>query len=115
MIAEHIVSSVCNTFQITKKELRSKKRDKHLVDARQTCAFALRKMDCTYQFIGDAVNRESHTTIIHILKKRHDNSHQNSRIASKIVKEYKDMALPKITPQKLNMEEFLEMVQQIRS
>ena len=114
MIAEHIISSVCNTFQITKEELRSKKRDKHLVDARQTCAFALRKLDCTYQFIGNAINRESHTTIIHILKKRDDNSHENSRIARKIVNKYKDMALPEIRRQKLNMEEFLEMVQQIK-
>ena len=113
MIAEYIVNEVCDRFQITKKELRSRKRYKHLVDARQACAFALRNLDCTYKFIGDVINRESHTTIIHILKKRYDNSHENQRIAHRIIKEYKSMALPKIRRQKLNMEEFLEMVQQI--
>ena len=36
MIAEHIVSSVCNRFEITRNELRSQSRKSHLVDARQT-------------------------------------------------------------------------------
>ena len=61
MIAEHIVSSVCNRFGITRNELRSQSRKAYLVDARQTCALALRKFGCTYEYIGNVINRKDHT------------------------------------------------------
>ena len=114
MIAEHIVSSVCNRFGITRNELRSQSRKVHLVDARQTCAFALRKFGCTYEFIGNVINRKDHTTIMHLLKNRLHNMHENQRIANETVNAYKDMAVSRVGRKKLNMEQFLEMVQQKR-
>jgi len=113
MIAEHIIGFICNEFGITKYELRSQRRKMHLVDARQTCAFALRKFGCTYEYIASAINRKDHTTIMHLLKNRPHNMDENKRISDKVIKAYKDMDMPKIRRKKLNIEEFLEMVQQI--
>jgi len=113
MIAEHIVSSVCNRFGITRNELRSQSRKAYLVDARQTCALALRKFGCTYEYIGNVINRKDHTTIMHLIKHRMHNMDENGRIANETVDAYKEMAVPKISRKKLNTEEFLEMVQQI--
>jgi len=114
MIAEHIVSSVCNRFGITRNELRSQSRKSHLVDARQTCAIALRKFGCTYEYIGNVINRKDHTTIMHLLKHRLHNIDENQRIANETVNAYKDMAVTRIGRKKLNMEQFLEMVQQTK-
>ena len=113
MIAEHIVSSVCNRFGITRNELRSQSRKVHLVDARQSCAFALRKFGCTYEYIGNVINRKNHTTIMHLVKRRSHNWHENERIAHETVEAYKHMNTSEISHKKLNTEEFLEMVQQI--
>jgi len=40
--------------------------------------------------------------------------HENQRIANETVNAYKDMAVPRISRKKLNMEQFLEMVQEIK-
>ena len=114
MIEHYIVNSICNQFNLTHNELRSQSRKTHLVDARQCCALALRELGKTYKFIGNAINRKNHTTIMHLLKIRSHNCHENERIANEIVKAYKDMGKRKRRPYKLNMEEFLEMVQQIK-
>ncbi len=84
-----------------------------MVDARQCCALALRELGKTYEYIGNVINRKNHTTIMHLVNKRSHNWHENDRIAHDTVKAYKDMDMPNIRRKKLNMEEFLEMVQQI--
>ena len=114
MIEHHVVNSICNQFNLTHNELRSQSRKTHLVDARQSCALALRKLGKTYKFIANIVNRKDHTTIMHLIKRRSHNWHENERIAHETVKAYENMDSPKIRTYKVNMEEFLEMVQQKR-
>ena len=114
MIERYVINAVCNYFHLNPERITSQSRKSHLVDARQCCALALRKFGKTYKFIGNAINRKNHTTIMHLLKIRSHNCHENERIANEIVKAYKDMGKRKRRPYKLNMEEFLEMVQQIK-
>ena len=114
MIERHVINSVCNYFQLNPEHIRSQSRKSHLVDARQCCALALRELGKTYKFIGNIINRKNHTTIMHLVNRRTHNWHENERVAHEIVKAYKDMAKAKTRPYKLNMEEFLEMVQQIK-
>tara|TARA_R100000426_G_scaffold76740_1_gene54264 strand:+ start:305 stop:649 length:345 start_codon:yes stop_codon:yes gene_type:complete len=113
MIEECIVNYVCTHFELTRKQLRGKSRKSHIVDARQSCALAFREIGKTYKFIANVINRKDHTTIMHLVKRRSYNWHENERIAHEAVKAYKHMALSKVTHKKINMGEFLEMVQQI--
>ena len=114
MIERHVMDSVCNYFHLIPEQVRSQSRKSHLVDARQCCALALRELGKTYKFIGNIINRKDHTTIMHLVKRRSHNWSENERIAHETVKAYKNMDSPKIRPYKVNMEEFLEMVQQKR-
>ena len=113
MIERHVMDSVCNYFHLIPEQVRSQSRKSHLVDARQCCALALRKLGKTYKFIGNIINRKDHTTIMHLVKRRSHNWRENERIAHEIVKSCKHMSLSNKSPKKLNMEEFLEMVQEI--
>lgn len=113
MIEHYVINSICNYYQLTHNELRSQSRKSHLVDARQCCAFALRKLGKTYQHIADTINRKDHTTVMHLVRRRIHNWEEAERVAHQTVKSYQYMVSPEKGSKKLNMEEFLERVQEI--
>jgi chromosomal replication initiation ATPase DnaA len=93
MKSEHIINYVCNDFGITKEQLLSTSRKTHLVDARQTCSFALRELGFTYKKIADDLGYKDHAIIIHLVRDRHHNSLENQRSALRAVMSYRDMTL----------------------
>lgn len=104
MKSEHVIDYVCNDFGITKEQLLSTNRKTHLVDARQSCSFALRELGFTYKKIADDLGYKDHAIIIHLLKDRHHNSLENQRTALRAVMSYRDMALLEKVAVNQNME-----------
>jgi len=93
MKTEHVINYVCNDFGITKEQLLSANRKTHLVDARQSCSFALRELGFTYKKIADDLGYKDHAIIIHLVRDRHHNSLENQRSALRAVMSYRDMTL----------------------
>ncbi len=89
MIEEKILDDVCETFGMTKNLLRSKFRQREIIDARQTAVLALRKLGFTQQFISEQLNYADHTTVNHLINKRLYNHAKNDRIATEIVNRHK--------------------------
>jgi len=113
MIADRVIDHVAKTTGITKELMRSKYRNREIVDAKQIVAFALQRLGFTQKFIADQLNYSDHTTINHLLNRRSGNIYENKLLAIKIVKTCNGISCSKIRRYRLNMEEFLEMVQQI--
>lgn len=113
MIADKVIDYVANTTGITRVLMRSRFRQREIIDAKQIVAFSLQQLGFTQKFIADKLNYSDHTTVNHLLNKRSENTYENKILARKVVKACNDMAYPEIRREKLNMEEFLEMVQQI--
>ena len=114
MIADKVIDYVVNTTGITRILMRSKYRQREIIDAKQIVAFSLQQLGFTQKFIADKLNYSDHTTVNHLLNKRSENTYENKILARKVVKACNDIKLPEIGRQRLNMEEFLERVQQIR-
>lgn len=110
---EFIIDCVCSDFGITTTQLKSPSRRSELVDARQTCAIALRHMGYTLKYIAESLGRKDHTTVMHLLSTRPHNMLINHDRAMRIVKAYKTIADKENARYRANMKEFLERVQQL--
>ena len=110
---EFIIDCVCSDFGITTKELKSPSRRSELVDARQTCAIALRHMGYTLKYTAELLGRKDHSTVIHLLSTRPHNMLTNHSRAMRIVKAYKTIADKGNARYRSNMKAFLERVQQL--
>lgn len=64
MKPEEIISDVCNAYQITKDELRSKCRRAELCDARSVVCYILRKHGLSSTEVGRLINRD-HTSVLY--------------------------------------------------
>lgn len=66
---EQIISKICMSYGISEKQLKSKSRLRHLVDARGIAMYILnKKMNYNTLMIGKLLNR-NHATIIHQVRK----------------------------------------------
>jgi chromosomal replication initiator protein len=69
-ISENIIDKICNFCEITKKDLLSSSRQKHIARARQFCMWVLKKdTNLTLQQIGSQLGNRNHATVIHAIKK----------------------------------------------
>lgn len=93
VIADYIVQHIEKETGITKNLMRSKYRQREIVDAKQSVAFALTELGFTQKFIAKQLNYSDHTTVNHLLNRRLVNSHENRLRATLAVKAYLDMAL----------------------
>lgn len=60
----HIIDAVCSDFYITESQLKSKKRLRHLADARKIVSYLLRKYtNLTTSKIGEILNKD-HSSIV---------------------------------------------------
>ncbi len=65
------LKELCKKYSISVSELRGRRRNRYLVDARRKIAFDLQKCGYTRYAIGDMLNRD-HTSVTNLLigKKR---------------------------------------------
>jgi chromosomal replication initiation ATPase DnaA len=113
MKTEQIKNIVCNEFGITSDKLLSSSRKSEIVDARHVYALVLRELGFTLKFIAKKLNRKDHSTIINLLKQRSLSMPENKRRAKNVIKAYRSMTSIKNARHRLNMKEFLELVQKI--
>ena len=106
MIANHIIVTICDEFNVTKNELFSQNRKDKVVNARQTIAFSLHYLGFTQKSIGEVMGYSDHTTVNYHLNKKGKKSHENRLIAIKTVEAYLPMALYKIGCLKQKYEAF---------
>lgn len=67
--AREIIEQVCEETGIPEKKLLSKKRTRHLVEARCLCMWMIRKQTkLSLPEIGELFNRD-HTTVLHNLRR----------------------------------------------
>jgi chromosomal replication initiation ATPase DnaA len=103
-LVENIFKSVCQQIGITPELLFSRKRSAIIVDAKQACAFALREWGFTLKDIAKELNYKDHTTIVHLLNKRHHNSLKNQLIGVRAINWHLSMRLMKMCGITTNME-----------
>jgi chromosomal replication initiation ATPase DnaA len=103
-LVENIFKSVCQQIGITPELLFSKKRSAIIVDAKQACAFALREWGFTLKDIAKELNYKDHTTIVHLLNKRHHNSLKNQLIGVRAINWHLSMRLMEMCGIETNME-----------
>ncbi len=64
--ASKIIETVCSYYKISKADLKSKKRNKELVEPRQICAYLMTElMTIPLVTIGEELGGKNYTTIIH--------------------------------------------------
>ncbi|MEE1280500.1 MAG: chromosomal replication initiator protein DnaA [Oscillospiraceae bacterium] len=63
---DRIISEIAKTFSVTPEEIRSKKRDKEIAEARQVAMYVLRETtQLSQKAIGAEFSGRDHTTVIH--------------------------------------------------
>ena len=81
-----IIEAVVNTFQIAPRDLKSRRRDKETVLARQVAMYLLRKeANCSPAQIGQALGGKSPSTVIHACEKIATNIDASPYLRSKIL------------------------------
>lgn len=82
---ESLLTLVAKFFNLTKEELLSKRRNKHLVYPRQILCYLL-KEDANYSYpaIGKFLNGRDHTTILHAVIKIEKNLDHNDQLRNDI-------------------------------
>ena len=64
-----IIDSVCNRLGVTKDEIMSRRRFKHIVEARQIAMYVIHKrISCTLDEIGRVFNGLDHSTVLYSIK-----------------------------------------------
>ena len=70
---DKIISEVAKTFSVTPNEIRSKKRDKEIAEARQFAMYVLRETtQLSQKAIGAEFSGRDHTTVIHSINAAKD-------------------------------------------
>lgn len=65
---DYIVDNVCKVFEVSRTQLRSKRRFRHIIDARSTLCYILhKKKNKSSVFVSKYLNL-NHTTILHHCK-----------------------------------------------
>ena len=83
---ELIIEAVVNAFQIAPQDLKSRRRDKETVLARQVAMYLLQKeANCSPGHIGEVLGGKSPSTVIHACKKIASNINASPFLQSKIL------------------------------
>ena len=83
---ELIIDTVVNNFQIAPRDLKSQKRDKETVLARQVAMYLLRKeTNCSPAKIGQALGGRSPSTVLHACEKIASNIDASPYLRGKII------------------------------
>jgi len=76
---------VLDTFNVSERELVSKKRDRHIINARKAYSYFLhRNTDMTLTKIGREFGGKNHSTIIHYLKCTYNHLETDNDFMNKI-------------------------------
>ena len=82
---ESLLSIIAKYFNISKEDILSKKRNKHLVYPRQILCYLLKEQaNYSYPAIGKFLNGRDHTTILHAVKKIVANLPHNQQLGQDI-------------------------------
>jgi len=82
---ERIIEVVCETFDVTAKDLKGKRRTAYLATARQVVMYMLRnELGLPLEKVAREVNRSDHTTVLHACEKIEDMIKDDSRFKDKI-------------------------------
>lgn len=91
----NIIDAVCSYYNIERKELLGKKRNKEIVMPRQVCMYIITDMlDLPLITIGKDIFGRDHTTVIHARNKIIDKMKTDTKLET-IVKDIKNMVLNK--------------------
>ena len=67
---EKILNVVAKHYEVSPKDLKSKKRNKHIVNIRQVSLYLMKKLTfSSLQEIGESVGGRDHSTVIHAISK----------------------------------------------
>ena len=84
---ERVIEAVCEVFDVTVKEIKSKSRTAYLALARQVIMYLLREeLQLPLEKVAREVNRKDHTTVIHACEKIGELVRENGRTGEKILK-----------------------------
>lgn len=82
---ERIIEVVCETFDVTSKDLKGKRRTAYLATARQVVMYMLRnELGLPLEKVAREVNRSDHTTVLHACEKIEEMIKDDSRFKDKI-------------------------------
>lgn len=88
-----IIEGVAKAIGFTVNELRSKKRIRHLVLARQICYYIAYKDECyTYKSIGESLGQRDHSTVMHGINKIIDYAKTKDTLFEKYLEAIKEKA-----------------------
>ena len=83
--ADHIISSVCSFYKISKSDLLGKRKTKELVEPRQICTYLMTELlSIPLMSIASAMGRRDHTTVIYTRDKISELIKTNERIATQV-------------------------------
>lgn len=68
---QHIIDTVCEHFDISKEEIRSKKKSRDVARPRQIAMYLIRMLfaDISLEKIGEVFGGKDHTTVMHAIEK----------------------------------------------
>jgi chromosomal replication initiator protein len=67
---KHLISTVCDYFEITQMDLLGKSRKRELVIPRQIIMYLMREeIQASYPTIGNEIGKRDHTTVMHACDK----------------------------------------------
>jgi len=85
LTAERIQKMVCESFNLSLEDLKSQTRTKHIVTARQTAMYLIKKnLKKSLSDIGLLFNKKDHTTVINSIKKVEKLSAENPEFKNKL-------------------------------
>ncbi len=82
---DQIMDAVCQTFDITKAEIKGKRRTAYIAASRQVAMYLLRKdLEYPLEKIAHLVNRKDHTTVLHAYEKIESLINEDKDFAAKV-------------------------------
>ena len=84
---EKVIDSVCEVFDITKREIKGKSRTAYVALSRQIVMYILRdSLEYPLEKVAKQVNRKDHTTVLHACEKISKRMIEDKRFAEKVEK-----------------------------
>jgi len=84
---EHVQQVVAEYYGISVEEMRSKRRDKHIVFPRQVAMFLIREeIAMSLPAIGQVFGGRDHTTVLHSYEKIFNEAKEDPRVSDDIAR-----------------------------
>ena len=82
---KQIISKVCEYYDITEEDIKSKKKSREIAFPRQIAMYLLKNMtELTFQAIGELLGVTNHTTVVYGVKKITEAMAASTELASTI-------------------------------